>query len=77
MAFVCALAGLGVDKRQAGWMGVESFPPLLSGLLKTSRFMIVRKTIETSDRMRDRYYIDELGVIINRFIIKGTHGPVQ
>ena len=58
-------------------MGVELFPPLLSGLLKTSRFMVVRKAIKTSDRMRGRYCIDELGAIMDRFIIKDTHGPVQ
>ena len=56
---------------------MESFPPLLSGLFKTSRFMIIRKAMEISDRTQSRYCIDELGAIIDRFMVRGTHGPVQ
>ena len=42
-AMVCALAVLGRGK--GGWRTVEDYPPLLSKLIKITRFMVVYKAV--------------------------------
>jgi superfamily II DNA helicase RecQ len=39
-ALVCALAVLGVDPQ--GWKGYDTYPPILSSVIKISRFMIIQ-----------------------------------
>jgi RecQ family ATP-dependent DNA helicase len=43
-AMVCALAILGVD--DAGWKGVDRYPPILSRIIKISRFLVVQQAWE-------------------------------
>jgi hypothetical protein len=43
---VCALAVLGVKKE--GWKGPEQYPPILSAVIKTARFMVVQQGLELS-----------------------------
>jgi hypothetical protein len=43
---VCALAVLGVKKD--GWKGPEQYPPILSAVIKTARFMVVQQGLELS-----------------------------
>jgi hypothetical protein len=38
-ALVCALAVLGV--KSDGWMGPDQYPPILSAMIKISRFMVL------------------------------------
>jgi superfamily II DNA helicase RecQ len=42
-ALVCALAVLGVS--EAGWRGPDSYPPILSAVIKCARFMVVQKAV--------------------------------
>jgi superfamily II DNA/RNA helicase len=42
-ALVCALSVLGVSK--LGWRGPESYPPILSAVIKCARFMVVQKAV--------------------------------
>jgi hypothetical protein len=42
--FVCALAVLGV--KEDGWKGPEQYPPILSAVIKTVRFMVVQQGLE-------------------------------
>ena len=41
---VCALAVLGV--KENGWKDVDEYPPILSAMIKSARFMIVQKALE-------------------------------
>jgi hypothetical protein len=43
-AFVCGLAVLGV--KEVGWIGVDQYPPILSKLIKISRFMVVQQAFD-------------------------------
>jgi hypothetical protein len=43
-AFVCGLAVLGV--KEVGWKGVDQYPPILSKLIKISRFMVVQQAFD-------------------------------
>jgi len=43
---VCALAVLGV--KEEGWKGPEDYPPILSAVIKTARFMVVQQGLELS-----------------------------
>ncbi|KAF2824584.1 hypothetical protein CC86DRAFT_258254, partial [Ophiobolus disseminans] len=43
---VCALAVLGV--KEEGWKGPEQYPPILSAVIKTARFMVVQQGLELS-----------------------------
>lgn len=42
-ALVCALAVLGVS--ETGWRGPDSYPPILSAVIKCARFMVVQKAV--------------------------------
>jgi hypothetical protein len=44
---VCALAVLGV--KEEGWKGPEQYPPILSAVIKTARFIVVQQGLELSD----------------------------
>ena len=41
---VCGLAVLGVDER-VGWHGYDTYPPILSAIIKISRFMMIQHAI--------------------------------
>ena len=41
---VCALAVLGV--KSDGWIGADQYPPILSAMIKISRFMVVQQALE-------------------------------
>jgi len=43
-AFVCGLAVLGV--KEVGWKGVDTYPPILSKLIKIARFMVVQQAFD-------------------------------
>lgn len=42
-ALVCAMAVLGVS--ETGWRGPESYPPILSAVIKCARFMVFQKAV--------------------------------
>lgn len=43
-ALVCALAVLGV--KEQGWQGPDEYPPILSAMVKVSRFLVVQQGLE-------------------------------
>jgi superfamily II DNA helicase RecQ len=43
MPLVCALAVLGIDEH--GWRQPDSYPPILSSVIKSARFMVVQKAM--------------------------------
>jgi len=43
-ALVCALAVLGVDPH--GWKGYDTYPPILSSVIKISRFMTIQHAFQ-------------------------------
>ncbi len=43
---VCALAVLGVQEN--GWMNASNYPPILSAMIKISRFMVIQQGLEMS-----------------------------
>jgi hypothetical protein len=43
-AFVCGLAVLGV--KEVGWKGVDQYPPILSKLIKISRFIVIQQAFD-------------------------------
>ncbi|KAL2044592.1 hypothetical protein ABVK25_012339 [Lepraria finkii] len=45
-AMVCALAVLGV--KAEGWLGPDRYPPILSAIIKISRFMVIQDAFETA-----------------------------
>ncbi|KAJ5430833.1 hypothetical protein N7491_007849 [Penicillium cf. griseofulvum] len=51
-AFVCALAVLG--RTSYGWMDTDSYPPILSKILKIARFIVLYKAVRLDP------YVDEL-----------------
>ncbi|KAJ5443111.1 hypothetical protein N7445_004862 [Penicillium cf. griseofulvum] len=51
-AFVCALAVLG--RTSYGWMDTDSYPPILSKILKIARFIVLHKAVRLDP------YVDEL-----------------
>jgi RecQ family ATP-dependent DNA helicase len=58
-ALVCALAVLGV--REDGWKGAESYPPILSAVIKVARFMVVQKALNMSPPEEDEGYDSDNG----------------
>jgi hypothetical protein len=46
-SLVCALAVLGV--KEDGWKGSEQYPPILSAVIKVSRFLVVQQGLKLSD----------------------------
>ncbi len=55
-ALVCALAVLGVGEK-CDWKGPDSYPQILSAMIKIARFMVVQKALEISDPVDE--FIDE------------------
>jgi hypothetical protein len=53
---VCALAVLGV--KEEGWKGAEQYPPILSAVIKITRFMVVQQGLELAD-LHDREGTDD------------------
>ncbi|OAL42723.1 hypothetical protein IQ07DRAFT_466806, partial [Pyrenochaeta sp. DS3sAY3a] len=51
---VCALAALGV--KEDGWKGPEQYPPILSAVIKVSRFMVVQMALEMSEPSVDNEF---------------------
>jgi len=54
-ALVCALAVLGVN--DDGWKGPDRYPPILSSMIKISRFMVVQKALDIS-KVEDEFNDD-------------------
>ena len=57
---VCALAVLGVQ--EDGWKGPESYPPILSAVIKVARFMVVQKALNMSPAEEDEGYGSDSGI---------------
>jgi hypothetical protein len=53
---VCALAVLGV--KEDGWKGPEQYPPVLSAVIKVTRFMVVQQALELSGPLDDEDEFD-------------------
>jgi hypothetical protein len=51
-ALVCAAAMLGI--REGGFRTPKDYPPILSRVIKIARFMVVKKTIELSDKPEEK-----------------------
>ncbi|KAF1807826.1 hypothetical protein P152DRAFT_406735, partial [Eremomyces bilateralis CBS 781.70] len=51
---VCALAVLGVD--QTAWRDSETYPPILSAVIKCARFMVVQKAVHMADPLQEDGY---------------------
>ena len=49
-SLVCALAVLGVKGN--GWMDASNYPPILSAMIKISRFMVIQQGLEMNDSSR-------------------------
>jgi hypothetical protein len=80
-ALVYALAVLGV--KSDGWMGVNQYPPILSAVIKISRFMIVQQALELEkdeeEEVESRGFVGCLTWvkrIIDRFMVRGSHSPM-
>jgi hypothetical protein len=100
--FVCALVVLGV--KEDGWKGSEQYPPTLSAMIKTARFMVVQQGLElsgadladpqdsgeetddfddsayesgSSPRHRPKGYLQVIQQTMDRFMVRGSHGPMQ
>jgi hypothetical protein len=67
---ISALAVLGV--RAEGWMTPQSFPPVLSSLIKLARFMVVEHAMRSGGDC-----LQSLGVMVDRFMVRGSNGPMQ
>jgi hypothetical protein len=51
-ALVCALAVLGVNER--GWREADSYPPILSNVIKCARFMVIQKAVNIAGSPEDK-----------------------
>lgn len=56
-ALVCALAVLGV--KEDGWKGPELYPPILSSVIKVTRFMVVQQALELSEPFEEDDFNDD------------------
>ncbi|RYO26416.1 hypothetical protein AA0113_g12493 [Alternaria arborescens] len=56
-ALVCALAVLGV--KEDGWKDAELYPPILSSVIKTTRFMVVQHALELSEPFEEELFDDD------------------
>lgn len=56
-ALICATAVLG--RGEAGWRTAQSYPPILSKLIKIARFMVVHKAVKLDPTAENM--LDELG----------------
>lgn len=78
-ALICALSVLGITS--TGWKGPDLFPSLLSAVIKISRYFVILTAFETSqDVDTDDTSDGWLSItthIMNRFMVKGTHSPIE
>ncbi|KAL1640735.1 hypothetical protein SLS61_010230 [Didymella pomorum] len=56
-AMVCVLAVLGV--KEDGWKGPELYPPILSSVIKITRFMVVQHALELSEPFEEEVFDDD------------------
>ena len=81
---VCALAVLGV--KSDGWMGADQYPPILSAMIKISRFMVVQQALEyeqDEEEDENRHGRPLVGCLnwvkrmMDEFMVRGSHSPMQ
>ena len=53
-ALVCAIAVLGVNPFRVRWRDLESYPPIISEVIKVAYFIIVRKAVELEAAHSDK-----------------------
>jgi hypothetical protein len=77
---ICALASLGVEEER--WMGMDQYPPILSTMIKVSRFFVVQQALEL-EKEEDEGSPDFVGCLtwvqqmMDDFMVRGSHGPMQ
>lgn len=81
-ALVCALAVLGV--KSDGWMGPNQYPPILSAMIKISRFMVVQEALEYEQEEEEdpdsNKFVGCLNWVkrmMDGFMVRGSHSPMQ
>jgi Orsellinic acid/F9775 biosynthesis cluster protein D len=86
-ALIVALAVLGLTEH--GFRGPHDYPSMLSGLIKTSRFMMVQLAVRPSkatedffydlgtETQPDQYMISRVEQIVRQFMIRGSQSPMQ
>ena len=82
-ALVCALAVLAVDGK--GWKGYDTYPPILSSVIKISRFMTIQHGFHGSrideqgeqDQKETAGCIDIVTRTVDRFMLRKSHGPME
>jgi hypothetical protein len=81
---VCILAVLGV--KSDGWMGADQYPPILSAMIKISRFMVVQQASEyeqDEEEDENRHRRPLVGCLnwvkrmMDEFMVRGSHSPMQ
>jgi superfamily II DNA helicase RecQ len=58
-ALVCALAVLGI--KEDGWKDAELYPPILSSVIKITRFIVVQHALELSEPFEEELFDDDSG----------------
>ena len=79
-AIVCALAVLGV--KEQGWRGPDEYPPILSAMVKVSRFLVVQQglELEAGENPASNEFVGCLTWVqrmMDEFMVRGSHGPMQ
>jgi superfamily II DNA or RNA helicase len=86
-ALVFALAVLGLTEQ--GFRGPHDYPSMLSGLIKTSRFMMTQVAVRPSECTQDFFYdlgtevqpdqhtISRTEQIVQEFMVRGSQSPMQ
>ena len=88
-ALVCALAVLAVDRE--GWKGYDTYPPILSSVIKVSRFMIIQHRFHESRKEEDEEddeqdmedgkkvlgCIDIVTRMVDQYMLRTSHGPME
>ena len=77
---VCALAVLGV--KEQGWRGPDEYPPILSAMVKVSRFLVVQQglELEAGEEPASNEFVGCLTWVqrmMDEFMVRGSHGPMQ
>lgn len=81
---VCALAVLGVS--ETGWREPDSYPPILSSMIKCARFMVVQKAVNTSKPLEEHEFFasgeimefdDDSGYESNRELASQSSGQAN